>query len=102
MSPEDEDGVVEWALSAGDLASRSGSFATAQDSRGPLTGRLNKRTHHVVASNIRGGSTIHYNIVSGGETHPGGPYQVTIPSGVLMNSPVGPTGEGQVRRWEPG
>jgi len=92
VSTSDEDGVVEWALSADDLADRSGTFATATDSRGALAGRLNKRTHRVPVSNIRGGSTIHYDIVSGGERHPSGPYRVTIPSAVLLNPPVGLTG----------
>ena len=85
----DEDGVVEWALSATDLAT---SPNTATDSRGPLANRANKRTHRVEITGVAGGSTIHYRIVSGGVPDPNGPYQVTIPSVPLSAAPVGITG----------
>ena len=89
MSEAEEDGHVEWALSAAELA---GSPSVATDVRGALAGRLNRRTHRVAITGVLGGSTIHYNLVSGGLTDPRGPYQVTIPSVALSAAPVGITG----------
>ena len=88
-SEAEEDGHVEWALSAAELA---GSRSIASDVRGALAGRLNRRTHRVAITGVPGGSTIHYNLVSGGVTDPRGPYQVTIPSVALSAAPVGITG----------
>ena len=83
-SVDEEDGHVEWALSAADLVS---SPNVATDGRGGLASRLNERTHRVAVSGVAGGSTIHFNIVSGGLTDPKGPYQVTIPSVALTSLP---------------
>ena len=85
VSAAEEDGFVESALSAADLAAGSGTFSTETDVRGDFASRLNKRTHRVSASGVAGGSTIHYQIVSGGVTI--GPFSVTIASTPLTNPP---------------
>ena len=85
---DEEDGHVEWALSAADFMS---SPSVATDDRGDFAARLNKRTHRVVIAGVPG-STIHYNIVSGGGADPNGPYSVTVSTASLSAAPVGITG----------
>ena len=79
VSSDEEDGFVQWATSSAALA---GSPNTATDSRGPLADRLNKRTHHVVVEGVPLGSTLHYNLVSGGVAD--GPFEATLPSNPLV------------------
>ena len=93
VSAQEEDGLVEWALTADDLAKRSGSFDKTGDKRGALAGRLNKRTHRVVVGNLVGTPKIHYQIVSGGKRDPNGPYEVSIPTGALITLPNVITGK---------
>ena len=94
-----EDGAVEWALSAADLASAPN---VTTDFRGDLAARLNKRTHRIEITGVAGGSTIHFNIISGGLTHPDGPFQVTMPSVPLSAAPVGITGSISYQDGSPG
>ena len=75
---------MEWALSAGGLV---GSPTRATDTRGPLASRANKRTHHVEIARVAAGSTVHYNVVSGGKVDPNGPYQAPLPSNILITPP---------------
>ena len=82
VSANEEDGYLEWATSTSALTSTP-SMAT--DDRGALAGRANKRSHRVSITGLPGGSTIHYNIVSGGQTT--GPYSVTIPTDALLQTP---------------
>ncbi len=82
VSAEQEDGHVEWALNAAKLASNPN---VATDARGSLAERVNKRTHRVVVGDVPGGSTIYYQLVSGGVTT--GPYSVTIPTTPLTAPP---------------
>ncbi len=82
------DGEVRWALNSADLTA---SPNVATDKR-EFAIRANFHTHRVAVTGIPGGSTIHYNIVSGGVTDPNGPYQATIPSVPLNAAPVGITG----------
>ena len=85
----EHDGHVEWALSAAELAA---SPAVAADARGPLSSRLNRRTHRVEVRGIAAGSTVHYNVVTGGVAHPDGPFQAIIPSTALNEAPRGISG----------
>ncbi len=87
VSPDEEDGHVEWALNATDLANRSGSFSTAEDERGELGGRLNRRTHRVRAVGVvpGPGNTVHYRVVSGGQASQD--YQVALPQLPLFTPP---------------
>ena len=57
---------------------------TANDVRGALAGRLNKRTHKASISGVTGGATINYRIVSGGSVFPQDP--ITIPSNPLVSA----------------
>ena len=81
VSTSEEDGVVEYARNAPDLESKSGTFNTANDDRGEFADRLNKRTHRVSVGGLSGVTTVHYRVVSGGETT--GPFQATLPTSVL-------------------
>ena len=92
----DVDGVVEWSLIEGNLDQ------TATDSRGALGDRLNKKTHHVPITGVAGGSTIHYNLRSDGQTDPDGPYQVTMPTVALSAAPVGISGAVSYENPHPG
>ncbi len=85
VSADGEDGHVEYATSAKDLSARSGSFGTAYDDRGAYPGRVNKRSHRASVQGIPGGSTIYYQIISGGVI--AGPFEVTIPSVALTTPP---------------
>ena len=76
-----EDGEVIFSLGAD-----ASLGTTATDDRGAFGGRLNQKTHKVTVA-AAGGSTINYNIVSGGVADPSGPYAVTIPSTSLPNPP---------------
>ena len=98
-SAQDEDGHVEWAMSAAELAT---SPNVASDVRGALLGRLNKRTHRVEIAGVPGGSTIHYIPVMGGVPDPNGPYVVTLPSVPLSAAPVGITGRVSYPDGSPG
>ena len=102
ISTQEEDGYVDWALSAEDLANRSGSFSTTGDQRGALAGRANKRTHRVVVANLVGVPAIHYQIVTGGEADPNGPYEVSIPTGALITLPNAITGRVLYEDGSPG
>ena len=82
VSAAEEDGVVQFALTPAQLA---GTPITLPDVRGPLAGRLNKRTHRVEIRGVPGGSTLFYNLVSGGVTF--GPFSVTLPSVPLSAPP---------------
>ena len=91
VSVDEEDGFVDWALSQPDLVGRSGTFARASDehdSSSDFDGWKNKRTHRVRIIGVQPfGSTIYYNIVSGGRTDPNGPFMATTPSGFLITPP---------------
>jgi len=79
VTDTEEDGDVIYSI---DPDTALGS--TAVDDRGVFPGtRLNLNTHHVIITGVPGGSTINYNIRSGGVSDPNGPYQVTIPSTAL-------------------
>ena len=91
VSAAEEEGLVEWARDPADLANRSGpGFSVARDSRierpdgRRFSDFLNKRTHRVRISGVPGGSTVYYNIVSGGVSDPKGPYQVLLPERALI------------------
>lgn len=87
VSPDEEDGHVEWAVNATDLANRSGSFSITEDERGELEGRLNRRTHRVRAVGVvpGPGNMVHYRIVSGGQASQD--YQVALPQLPLFTPP---------------
>ena len=85
-----EEGHVEWALSTTDLSGKTGTYTTTTDTRTAIGGTafanfLNKKAHRVRITGVTGGSTIYYNIVSGGVADSSGPYQVTIPSSALTS-----------------
>ena len=86
VSTAEEDGVVEWALSAEDLKARSGSFTSSADTR-PFVGRLDKRTHMVTISSVAPGTgnVLYYQIVSGAVV--GEPRSIKLPSNDLLNLP---------------
>jgi FlaG/FlaF family flagellin (archaellin) len=86
VSDAEEDGFVEYAFSADGLANQSGTFAIAQDIRGALGGRVNKKSHRVRVVGTPSGSTIHFNVVSGGVKD--GPHQVIIPTTALTSPPT--------------
>ena len=88
-SRREEDGQVEWALDAAGLAN---SPNVAEDVRGPLAGRSNKRTHRVEIEGVPAGSVVHFNVLFAGVRHPDGPFQVTLPSAALTAAPVGIAG----------
>ncbi len=92
VSPVEEDGFIEWALSAGDLAARSGTFATALDSRGQFQDRTNKWTHHVEIRSVAASQTLHFDVFSGGARDPNGPFTITLPMQPLVQPPTLLTG----------
>ena len=88
VSSLDEDGWVEWALSAGDLAGRTATFAIANDQRGDLSERINRKTHRVPIPGLLGEAAVYFNVVSGGSVDPRGPYEVAVPSAPLITPPA--------------
>ena len=89
LSAADEVGVVEYATSSAALTANP---STATDDRLAVGTPLNQKTHKVSITGIAGGSTVFFNLVSGGVTDVNGPYQVTMPSVALSAAPVGITG----------
>lgn len=92
-SSVEEDGFVEWALSAEDLAARSGTFAVAIDSRGQFQDRKNKRTHYVEIPDVPAGQAVHFHVFSGEARDLNGSFAVTLPTQPLISPPVLLTGE---------
>ena len=82
VSADEEDGHVEWALTAGDLAS---SPNVASDDRGIFASRINKRSHRVTISGVTTGTsnTVHYRIVLGGVTSQD--FSALLPSTALTS-----------------
>ena len=83
MHPAPECGSLGQCLQ--NVRSKTGTFATAPDLRSDFAARLNKKTHRVSVLGAPGGSTIHFQIVSGGFVT--GPFSVTIPSVALTSPP---------------
>ena len=81
VSDTNEDGYVEFALSASDLSGETGTFSSSTDPRGALSGRSNKRTHRVSVVSQPAASTIHFNLISGSSVS--GPHQVTLAQDAL-------------------
>ena len=94
VTAAEEDGFVEYALTASDLTNRNNTFNTATDPRA-FSSRLNKRTHSVKFSDVSPGAsnTVFYQMVSPSGTSD--VHQVLLPASGELALPNPESTDGQ-------